>query len=86
MGLPSHILDHSGVRREDGLGVQEICIGRRRLDVPEANGGVIGGAQQMAAQVGVPAQPIAFFGVAAQAQLRLAPSVGCGYGRMLKRE
>ena len=44
----------------------------RAVDVPEADGVVVGGGEEVPVQVGVPAQPVALLLVAAQPQVRVA--------------
>ena len=52
--VPGDILNHSSVPSEDCLGVDDLVLLGRGVDVPEADGVVVRGGEQVAVQVGVP--------------------------------
>ena len=74
--VPGNILNDGRVAGEDGLGVDHLVLLGRAVDVPEADGVVVGGGEEVAVQVGVPAQAVALLLVAAQAQVGVALKKG----------
>lgn len=66
----SHLHD-GGVSRENGLGVDHPVLFGRGVDVPQADSVVVGGAEEVPVQVGVPGQAVAFFLVAAEPVKRI---------------
>ena len=70
--VPGNILNDGRVAGEDGLGVNHLVLLGRAVDVPEADGVVVGGGEEVPVQVGVPAQPVALLLVAAQPQVGVA--------------
>ena len=70
--MPSDVLDDSGVAGEDGLGVDDLVLLGRAVDVPEADSVVVRGREEVPVQVRVPAEAVALLLVAAQAQVGVA--------------
>lgn len=60
------------MRAEDGLGVEDIPTACVRLYIPHADCLVIRCGEEIPGLLRVPAQTVAFFGVATQTQLRVA--------------
>ena len=67
--MPGDVLDDGGVSGEDGLGVDDLVLLGRGVDVPQADGVVVAGRQQVPVQVGVPGQAVPLLLVAAQLQV-----------------
>ena len=61
--MPRHVLDHGGVAREHGQRVQVALTRRVAVDVPQADGVVVWGAEKVAVHVRVPGQTVAFLAV-----------------------
>ena len=58
--MPGDILDDGCVAREDSLGVYDFVLLGSGVDVPETDGVVVTGGQEVAVQVGVPGETVAF--------------------------
>ena len=56
--VPGHVLHHRRVPGENRLGVDDLVLLGRGVDVPEADGVVVRGGEQVAVQVGIPGQTV----------------------------
>ena len=82
--MPRHVLDNGRVASKHHHGVQIALTARLRVNIPQADGVIIGGAQQMTRHVLVPAETVALLAVALETQLWLTFAVRVGLGRMLR--
>ena len=60
-----------------------LVLFRSRVDVPEADGVVVAGRQEVAVQVRIPGEAVALLLVTAKTQIRHADPVGIGLRRVL---
>ena len=52
--VPGHVLNHARVPGEDRLGVDDLVLLGGGVDVPQADGVVVAGGEEVAVDVGVP--------------------------------
>lgn len=81
--MPCDVFDDSSVSGEDVLCVDDTIFLGRRVDVPQANGVIVRGRQQVSVQVRIPRQTVAFLLVAAKTQVWVAFARRLGLARML---
>ena len=74
--MPGDILNNGAMALEDCLRVDDILTRRRRSNIPQADGAIIRRRQQHALCGRIPRKAIALLRVTAQAQLRLAHTIG----------
>ena len=67
--MPGHILHHCSVPSEDGLSVNDLVLFRSGIDVPQTDGVVIRGGEQVAVEVGVPGETVALLLVAPELEV-----------------
>ena len=52
--MPGHVLNHRGVSGEDSLSVDNLVLLGSRIDIPQTDGVVIRGGEEMAIEVRIP--------------------------------
>jgi hypothetical protein len=81
--MPGDVLNNGRVSSENGLGINDLVFFGCSIDIPQADGVIVTGGQEMTVQVRVPRQAIAFLLVASQTQVRDANAVRVGFGGVL---
>ena len=76
-------VSHHQLTCENSLGVDDLVLLGSGVDVPQTDGVVIGGGQQVAVQVGVPGEAVAFLLVSSQLQVWVTFPAGVGLAGVL---
>ena len=70
--MPGYILNNGSVACEDGLSVDNLVLLGGGIDVPQADGVVVTGREEVSVEVGIPGQAVALLLVTPQSQVWLA--------------
>ena len=70
--VPGNVLNNSSVSCEDRLGIDDLVLLGGGVDVPEADGVVVAGGEEVSVEVGVPGEAVALLLVTSQPQVGLA--------------
>ena len=70
--MPGNVLNNSSVSCEDSLSVNDLVLLGGGVDVPEADGVVVTGREEMSVEVGVPREAVALLLMTSQPQVGLA--------------
>ncbi|KAG8238969.1 hypothetical protein J437_LFUL013950, partial [Ladona fulva] len=68
--MPGNVFNDSGVTGKDGLSIDDSWLLGSGIDIPQANGMIIGSTQKVAIQIRIPGQPVPFLLMTTESQVR----------------